>query len=527
MDKESNKWVIIFVIILSVLITTALMNANNSDNSVDKISSTVDVDNGDTKIDWSRYPSTDVKLSDTLDITKSGTYHLTGTLEDGGVQIKIGNEDVVRLVLDNVSIHNPSGPAIACHSGDDLVIELIGDNTISDGNTYSTNYDEDVTGAIYSKADLSFSGDGTLNLTANYQDGIVSKDDLKFTSGKYNITAADDAIRGKDSVYIMNGDYTIESTADAIKSTNETDQGKGFIMIENGNFNLTAGAKGIKATNNIIVSEGNFVITSYDDAIHSNNYVGIKNGKFNINSGDDGIHADRELTIDGGNLTIAKSYEGLEAQVVTLNNGNITINSFDDGINAGGGADSSANNRPGANPFAADENCVLSINGGTLYINASGDGIDSNGWLYINGGAITVDGPTNNGNGALDAGMGIVMNGGSALAIGASGMAESLGSNSSVYNLSIYLSETAPAKTKILIKDSKGDAVVEHTATKSFSHIAFGSTMLKIGETYSLYLDGELTDKITITETTTMVGNDFNSNNPNMNQPQTPPKDAH
>ncbi len=482
------------------------MNNNRDNQSVDNIASTINLDNSDTNINWDHYPTANINLSDSLQITKSGTYHLTGSLEDGVITIKAGVEGVVRLILDNISIHNSEGPTIYCASGDDLVIELIGRNELSDGATYSTDYDEDITGAIYSKADLSFTGNGTLNLTANYQDGIISKDDLKFNSGTYNIIASDDGIRGKDSVYILDGNYTIDATADAIKSTNDTDQAKGFVMIEKGNFNLKAGAKGIKATSKILIQDGNYLISSYDDAIHSDDYIGLSGGTINITAGDDAIHANRELLIDDGNIIIAKAYEGLEAQVVTVNNGNIKLITTDDGINAGGGVDGSSSNRPGANPFNADENCVLTINGGNIYVNASGDGIDSNGWLYFNGGNVVVDGPTNNGNGALDAGMGIVMNGGEVIAVGASGMAESLGGSSSINNVSIFLSSTLPAKTKITIKDSKGDTVLSHTSAKSFSHISFGSSNLELGNQYTLYLNDETIETFTISSTTTTVG---------------------
>lgn len=516
MNKESGKWLIFFVVILSVLTTTALMNSNHADNTASKITNTIDLDNGDTEINWDRYPTSDINLSESLQITKSGTYHLTGSLVDGEIAIKADNEGKIRLVLDNVNLHNSNGPVIVCHSADDLVIELIGRNNLSDGNSYSVQYDEDITGAIYSKADLSFGGEGTLNLTANYQDGIISKDDLKFNSGTYNIISLDDGVRGKDSVYVINGNFTINASADAIKTTNETDQGKGFVLLENGNYNLTAGGKGIKAPNSIFISGGGYIINTKDDSIHSNNYVGIRGGTFNINAGDDAIHANRELVIDDGGITIAKAYEGLEAQAITINNGTINATTNDDGINAGGGADSSAKNRPGANPFNTDENCFLSINGGNIYINASGDGVDSNGWLYINGGKTIIDGPTNSGNGALDAGMGIVMNGGEVIAIGMSGMAESLGDSSSINNVSIFLSSTQPAKTSIAIKDADGNVIIEHAAAKSFDHIAFGSGLLSMSEQYTLYLDDEMAEQFTISGITTTVGQ------PNIDQPMMP-----
>ncbi len=502
-----GRWLLLFLVIFISVWVTITLNNNSSNDGASQVAGTISTDNGDLKINWDRYPTYDIELSESLTIEQSGTYNITGTLEDGLITVNAGTDGVVRLVLEDVSITNTIGPAIACYSADDLVIELVGENTLTDGEAYATSFDEDVTGAIYSKADLTFQGDGSLKLTSNYLDAIVGKDDVKFNSGSYEIVAKDDGIRGKDSVYIVNGDFKISAGADAIKSTNETDGDKGFVMIEGGNFNLEAGAKGIKAINSVLVYGGNFVINSHDDAVHSNNYIGIINGAFNISSGDDGMHADRQVIIDDGEITIVKSYEGIEAQAIAINGGKLNVISSDDGINAGGGADASATNRQGAGVFNADENCTIVIAGGEVYINAAGDGVDSNGWVYFNGGKVTVDGPTNNGNGALDAGMGIVMNGGTVLAVGSSGMAVTLGSSSSVYNASIYLSATQSANTTIEIKDTDGNVIIEHTAKKSFSHIAVGSESFKLGETYTLYLNDEMYTSFTISGVTTTVGN--------------------
>lgn len=499
------------LVLAGVFVAAIFLNLDHTTTDSTKYINSLDIDNGDLNINWERYQTVDVKLEKSLKISEAGTYHLTGALENGNITIEAGVSNV-RLILDNVTIANNNGPAIACFDADDLVIETIGENTLSDGENYGSIYDEDVTGVIYSKADLAFQGEGSLNITSNYQDAIVGKDDVKFNSGTYHITANDDAIRGKDSIYIVDGDFVIESGADVMKSTNEQNQGKGFILIENGDFSLTSTtAKGLKATKSLLIYGGNFAINTYDDAIHSDNYIGLIDGTININAGDDGIHANSELIIDGGNVTISKAYEGIEAQVVTINSGEISLTTNDDGINAGGGADESSKNRPGANPFNADENCVLTINGGNIYVNSSGDGIDSNGWLYINGGNSVVDGPTNNGNGALDAGMEIIMNGGEVIAIGSSGMAESLGANSSVPNLSVFFNTIYPAGTTIEIKDTTDKIVFSHTAVKSFSHLAAGTTRFGFGKTYTIYIDGEEFQQFTISNITTTIGKTQNS----------------
>lgn len=508
-------WPIFLVVLISVLVTSIIINRDYEDDTANQFASVLDIDNGDLKINWDRYQTVDIELTESITISESGTYHLTGALTDGSITIDAGVSEV-RLLLDNVSITNSNGPVIYCVGAEDLVIESVGENMISDGASYSSDYDEDVTGAIYSKADLTFQGEGTLNITGNYQDAVVGKDDVKFNSGTYDISAADDGIRGKDSVYIVDGNININAVAGAIKTTNDTDAGKGFVLIEGGELNaISTKGKGINSIKTIMIYGGDLVFDTYDDALHSDNYMGIVDGDITINSGDDGLHATAELIIDGGTINIEKAYEGIEAQAITINGGKITVVANDDGLNAGGGADNSAttNRSKGASPFNADESCVLSINGGNIYVNSAGDGLDSNGWLYFNGGEVVVDGPTNNGNGALDAGAGVVMNGGKVLAVGSSGMAVTFSSNSSVFNLSIYLSTIYPANTTIEIKDSSDNTILNHISAKQFSHIAFGSDELVIGETYKIYLNGEEYSEVTISDITTVVGN----NNQNFN----------
>lgn len=458
-----KKWLLIGFLVLIVLIAAVAINVNHEYNGTSAGTSSLDIDNGDLKVKWDSYNTTNIALSESLTITSSGVYHLTGSLENGSILINTGDNGEVKLILDNVSIKNSAGPAISCISGDDLVIELVGENYLADGTKYSADLDEDIKSTIYSKADLTFEGDGELTVTASYQDAIVSKDDLKFNSGTYHITAADDGIRGKDSVYIVDGTFDITAKGDGIKSTNETDAGKGFVLIENGNITIAAG--------------------------------------------DDGIHAINLLTIQNGIVNITKSYEGLEAQKIIINNGEISVTASDDGINAGGGSDNTSNN-----PMAGDANCELTFNGGNVYVNASGDGVDSNGYIYFNGGKVVIDGPTNNGNGSLDSGLGIIMNGGEVISVGSSGMAETLGNTSSIYNVSVYFAAQQAAGTKIEIRNSNDETILEHTSAKAFSHLSAGSAYFKSGETYALYLNGEKYQTFTINDITTVIGNS-NSNN--------------
>ena len=443
------------IVLILTLVIAFVINIEKENNLVVDLNNDIALDNSDAKIDWSKYQTVDVELSESFTVSQSGTYHLTGALSDGMVSVDAGVNDV-RLLLDNISLNHSSGPAIACYSAKNLVIELVGENYIGDGVTYDSSLDEDMNGAIYSKADLIFQGEGSLWLTSNFQDAIVGKDDVKFNGGHYIINAADDGIRGKNSVYVMDGEFTINSVGDGIISTNSIDRDKGFVLIEN--------------------------------------------GRFYIDVGDDGIRADHKLRIDGGIINISRSYEGLEAQVIAINGGEISVNANDDGINAGNKSSDAQ----------VDTSCVLSVNDGSVYINSSGDGVDSNGYIYFNGGTTIIDGPTNDNNGALDSGAGITMNGGIVIAVGSNGMAETLGDASKVYNINVFFSSQVNANSRIDIRDSNNDVILSHVSAKPFRYLAAGSSTFSLGGAYTIYLNDQKVQDFVISGISTIIGNNHN-----------------
>ncbi len=536
-----------------------------SHSTTDSITMNIHTDDDDEKIDWSFYQDTNYILETSITLTEEGIYHLTGTIEDG--LITIHTSDNIKLVLDHVSITNSSGPAIYVEEAGDVVIETVEGTTnyLEDGNVYS-GYEEDEIGTIFSHDDLTLMGEGTLIVVSNHEDAIVSKDDLKIVSGTYEITSKDDGIRGKDSVHIQNGKFKITSGGDGIKSTNDTDFEKGYVYIENGTFDIHAdldgiqaetklliesghfsittgggssnastetswgmwgsnhlsqadssSAKGIKSGSNLVIQDGIFTIDSSDDAIHSNGSIGIQKGTFIIHSGDDGIHANTELIIDGGAIDIAKSYEGIESTKITINGGNLSIFSRDDGINVAGGNDASAMGRPGENRYSSNTNRTLTINDGTIYVSASGDGIDVNGTAYMNGGTVTVDGPTDNGNGALDYDSGFIVNGGTLYAGGASGMMQGVSNSSRIYNVQIVFPTNYTKDTIITIIDSKENEILSYQSNKSYNSLVIASPKFQKGETYTIQVNGTTDQTFTITSITTSIGSGggMGGNHPN------------
>ena len=210
------------------------------------------------KIDLSAPKEADgVKVSgSTVTITEAGTYVLSGTLTDGQVIIDVGDEDDVRLVLENASITCTTTAPIYAKNADKVIISLP-ENTESTVNDTVTGTDgnDELTAAIFAKCDLSVNGTGTLNVNANANDGITSEDKLKITGGVLNITSADDGLVGKDAVLIKDGTAHITASGNGIKST-KSEADKGYVYIGGGTVNITAEQDGIQAETSILISAG-------------------------------------------------------------------------------------------------------------------------------------------------------------------------------------------------------------------------------------------------------------------------------
>lgn len=148
----------------------------------------------------------------------------------------------------------------------------------------------------------------------------------------------------------------------------------------------------------------------------------------------------------------------------------------------------------------ADESCVLTINGGTITINAGGDGIDSNGYFYIKGGTVYVEGPESNGNSALDYGISATITGGYFLSTGYSGMAQSFSSDSTQCSYMLTLSSNTSGTTTVTLTDADGNVLLSHETSKSYNSVIVSCPELEVGSTYTLTA-GDTSQSITPTST--------------------------
>jgi hypothetical protein len=550
----------------------------------------------------------------TVTITQAGTYQIAGTLGDGALIVESAENAKITLVLGGVSIKNSTGAAIQISTADDVTIELAEGttNVLQSGEEVdiaaATESKEASGGALQSKADLKIKGKGSLTVLGYLNNGIHCTKDLKIKNGNISVTALGHGIKGKNSVTVSGGTVTVTSGKDGITSDETENEEKGFVTIEDGEIIITsvgdgvsaettltvtgdvisiisgggsanaqqktdnmrdwwdfdnsasddnsASCKGLKAGKALVISGGSITIDAQDDALHTDGDMTISGGECILSTGDDGAHAALSLTVLDGKITVLTSYEGLEANQITLAGGELDITASDDGINANGGSDGFSGgfgggfggrrsdmnsqsgdmtppdnsnmqtppdgNAPSGNPptmpgqdaadstttdDTTDKQPVLLITGGKITVNADGDGLDSNGDLRVEGGDITINGPSNGGNGALDigtenGGAGVIA-GGTLIALGTSSMTENFGSTSTQCAFLVTMNSFGAGET-ITITDSQGNVLYTGVTVKSANSVVFSSPDLVVGETYTVTIGST---SATVTQSSTVVGN--------------------
>ncbi|WDF33297.1 carbohydrate-binding domain-containing protein [Arthrobacter agilis] len=395
---------------------------------------------------------------DVVTITAAGTYRLSGSLTDGQVVVAAGEEDVVRLILDGVELTSSTGSPLVVTSADEALVYLEdgSTNTLTDADSYADDSSEAPNAALYSMADLTIAGDGSLTVNGTSNDGIVSKDGLVLAAGDVTVDAVDDGITGKDYIALLGGTYDVTAGGDGIKSTNEDEDGRGWFTVYGGD---------------LVVS-----------------------------SGDDGVKAATTLTVDAGTVTVTESVEGMEAPHIIINGGTSEVTSSDDGVNAAGGSAETTSGMGGGMDAVGDY--TVSVTGGSLTITSDGDGLDSNGDAGITGGTVVVNGPTGEGNGALDVNGELTVDGGTVAAAGSAGMAVTPGAASAQSGVQLTFASTVPAGTAIQIADADGTVVGSFVGTKDTASLIFSSASITAGETYTVYTGGTTTASEGVTEGT-------------------------
>ncbi len=383
-------------------------------------SSTITLANNATKSS-----NSSVKVSgNTVTITESGTYVLSGTLTNGQVIVDVEDDAKVQLVLNGVTITNETASPIFVKSAKDYAMITLAEGTtnpLTDGDTYTapaTEADEELDATIYSKDDLVINGTGTLTVNANYNDAIKSNDDLHIVSGVYNVTSKNDAFYGKDAITIDGGTFNVktsEGAEAAVMQTNEMGGGMGHGM-------MPTDSTGTTTTTGMTLPEMPEGMTPPDFANgqmptlsegmtpptgempqgggmrgNANNTQVDATASVSVTNKDTQKASNTTTTTGTTTTTEATTEESTESNKgfkskgeIVINDGTFTMDTYDDSFNANTFLeinDGTFDIKSGNDGIKADY--ILSINGGDINISYCYEGIESQ-ELNFNGGNITI-----------------------------------------------------------------------------------------------------------------------------------------
>mgnify|MGYP000896687138 CR=1 FL=1 len=475
----------------------------------------------ETAIDLSNPTATDgVTVEDgTLTITKAGTYKLSGEYQ-GQIKVETADSDAVRLVLDNANITNSSGAALNVVNADEVILYSASGttNTISDGADYTATGEDDPDAVVYSKADLTIAGEGTLKVNGNHEDGIHTSDGLVIASGTLEVNAANTGIKGKDYVDILGGTINVTAQQDGIKSTNDTDEGKGWTRLSNGTVTVNAGDDGFKASRVVEISGGSLTVEQSDEGIEAQ-YINVSGGDVNVTSADDGMNAslktsDSESTDSSANTSDTANQQQNNQQQGSIPGGQQsgTSNQQQQGMGQppampGGNAQDgkSQNGTTGTGQQGMGQppqggmpgggggtfeviDAAINVSGGHVTVNAEGDGIDSNGVTTLSGGTLIVNGPSQGGNAALDTNGDLLLNGATVLSGSTADMFEAPSTNSTSGYLKLTNSSGFEQGSTVQVADSSGKVVANYKVTKSNVQLVLvSSSSIVKGQSYTAY----------------------------------------
>ena len=364
-------------------------------------------------------------------ITKAGEYTVAGLLSEGQLIVDAGDENEVTIVLNGTSITCSSGSPIYVKNASEVKIksEENSFNEVIDNRAEATEDSSDDAGnaAIYATCDLKLVGKGALVVTANYNNGIQSKDDLSIKNVIVKVTAVNNAFKGNDAVDIESGNViAISAKGDGIKTSNSSlsNKGnqKGIVTITGGNIDVYTACDGIDAAYGVDISgDGNLNIytdtySEYSEEVTTSGSSSGSNSSTNKTASANTVSyvaaPDNISNAPGGNMGGGTPPDMNGGNAPDMSNGNAPDMN---GSSGGGMGGNNGSGMPGGNNQSGNSSkksystkgikadSEINISGFTININSTDDGIHANsdsgvletgedgkGTIVINGGTITI-----------------------------------------------------------------------------------------------------------------------------------------
>ena len=231
-------------------------------------------------------------------------YVLSGKTTDGFV--KIYSSYKFGLVLNGVSILNPTGAAINIQSGKKVSVRLVDktSNRLIDKGVFQMTAGEDMKGTLFSEGQLIFDGSGSLEVYGNYGHAICVDDYIQINSGNITVShAAKDGIHSNQYFQMDGGNVVIQAKSDGV------DCPSGYITINGGAVKInSSGGDGLKSSENIAVYGGQIEIESRDNGVKTNRNIVVNGGEIYCNSSkQNGISSDEGTIAIAGGLVVVSA----------------------------------------------------------------------------------------------------------------------------------------------------------------------------------------------------------------------------
>ena len=333
--------------------------------------------------------------------------------------------------------------------------------------------------------------------------GLKADRALIITGGVITINSADDSLHSNGDVTVSGGEINAASGDDGIHAD-------GAVTITAGTIRITESYEGIEGKT-ITIAGGNIDVVSSDDGFNASDGTGdlmgggmgggFGGGGFGNkgDKGDKGKFGDQSGDIVGapggmpggntpGDIPGGNAPGGMPGGNVPgdIPGGDAPDDMLGGNLPGGNAPDGTPPDSQGTTTELAE--IYLLISGGRIHVDAVGDGLDSNGAIYVTGGETYVDGPTNSGNGALDYATEAVITGGVVVAVGASGMAENFGTNSTQGSI---MYNTSGRSGDVVLRDADGNVLAQFSPSKSYSSVVVSAPGIESGKTYTLEAGGQ------------------------------------
>jgi len=252
-----------------------------------------------------------------INTKKKVQFVINGTTDNGS--LKFYSEKKFQLLLNGVTITNPTGAAINNQCGKRLFV-VLGNGTyneLHDGADYTMVEYEDQKGAFFSEGQMLFSGTGTLKVYATGKAGISTDDYIRVRPGVklYVCSTADNGIRAKDGIIIDGGVINVECYADGKRAL----RSKAYVTINGGRtVALAYGAP--------VIADGD---TTSCAALRCDSLLTMTGGTLKLQATGDGgkaLQAKCDVVHTGGKYYgVATGTKVLKASKGTKIDGNLTV----------------------------------------------------------------------------------------------------------------------------------------------------------------------------------------------------------